>query len=179
MSGSIRTCLLWFRSLSLISLPSVDFEVRSPSILKPILVLSKFTADSSFLTTPLEGYNNISERDLPYLGHWEEKSNHHLFWRGSTTGGYGNERDWKDSHRLRLHLMVNGPRGGDVWWDQQAREVMMPDGNGGFEVVRRWEKSLSTAYADVKLSGKPVQVSRPRQRGRPSPVCQLTLNAHL
>ena len=54
--------------------------------------------------------------------------------------------------------MVNGPKGGDVWWDQQAREVMMPDGKGGFEMVRRWEKSLSKAYADVKLSGKPVQV---------------------
>ena len=61
---------------------------------------------------------------------------------------------------MRLHLMVNGPKGGDTWWNQQAREVMMPDGNGGFDVSRRWERVLSKAYADVKLSGQPVQVSR-------------------
>lgn len=60
---------------------------------------------------------------------------------------------------MRLHLMVNGPKGGDTWWNQQAREVMMPDGNGGFDVTRRWERVLSKAYADVKLSGQPVQVS--------------------
>ncbi|ORX40087.1 CAP1-related protein [Kockovaella imperatae] len=135
----------------------IDYDVRSPSILKPIMVLSKFPSDASFQTTPMEGYTNITDHDLPYLGHWEEKHDHRLFWRGSTTGGYDKYRDWKDSHRLRLHLMVNGPKGGDVWWDQQAREVMMPDGNGGFDMVRRWEKSLSQAYADVKLSGKPIQ----------------------
>lgn len=60
---------------------------------------------------------------------------------------------------MRLHLMVNGPKGGDTWWNQQAREVMMPDGHGGFDVTRRWERVLSKAYADVKLSGQPVQVS--------------------
>lgn len=102
---------------------------------------------------------NITEKERPFLGHWDEKKDHRLFWRGSTTGGYGTQRDWKESHRLRLHLMINGPKGGDTWWNQQAREVMMPDGEGSFDVVRRWERVLSRAYADVKLSGQPVQVS--------------------
>lgn len=136
----------------------IDSAVRSPSTLKPALVLSKFPADSSFQTTPIEGYTNITEKEKQFLGKWEEKTDHRLFWRGSTTGGYGVQRDWKESHRMRLHLMVNGPKGGDTWWNQQAREIMMPDGVGGFDVVRRWERVLSAAYADVKLSGKPVQV---------------------
>jgi hypothetical protein len=101
---------------------------------------------------------NITEAEKPFLGHWNEKTDHRLFWRGSTTGGYGTQRDWKESHRLRLHLMVNGPKTADTWWNQQAREVMMPDGEGSFDVVRRWERVLSKAYADVKLSGQPVQV---------------------
>jgi hypothetical protein len=55
--------------------------------------------------------------------------------------------------------MINGPKGGDVWWDQQAKEIMIPDGKGSFEMVRRWGRVLSKAYADVKLSGQPVHVS--------------------
>jgi len=131
------------------------------------MVLSKFLGDSSFLATPLEAYLNISEADIPYLGTWEEKTDNRLFWRGSTTGGFNTQRDWKESHRMRLHLMVNGPKGGDRWWDQQTRDVMISDGQGSYKQVRRWEKALSGAYADVKLSGKPVQVryarSVPRQ----------------
>jgi hypothetical protein len=107
----------------------------------------------------MEAYTNITEADIPHLGHWEEKTDNRLFWRGSTTGGYNVHRDWKESHRLRLHLMINGPKGGDTWWDQGVREVMIPDGTG-YKVVRRWERVLSKAYADVKLAGGPVQVRR-------------------
>lgn len=139
---------------------SLDYANRSPSVLKPILVLSKFPFDSSFQTPPMEGYMNITEEDVPFLDRWEDKTDNRLFWRGSTTGGYTAQRDWKDSHRLRLHLMINGPKGGNAWWDQQLRDVMVPDGEGGFKIVRRWERVLSKAYADVKLSGQPVQVSR-------------------
>ncbi|ODO05251.1 hypothetical protein L198_01942 [Cryptococcus wingfieldii CBS 7118] len=136
---------------------SYDYVNRSPSVLKPILVLSKFPFDASFQTTPMEGYANITADDLPYLGTWADKTDNRLFWRGSTTGGYGTQRDWKESHRMRLHLMINGPKGGDAWWDQQLRDVMVPDGEGSFNVVRRWERVLSKAYADVKLAGVPVQ----------------------
>jgi hypothetical protein len=136
----------------------MDYAVRSPSILKPVLVLSKFPGDASFQTTPMEGYSNITTADVPFLGHWADKKDPRLFWRGSTTGGFNVNRDFKESHRLRLHLMVNGPKGGDVWWDNQSREVMVPDGKGGFAMVRRWERVLSSGYADVKLSGQPVQV---------------------
>ncbi|ORY28493.1 hypothetical protein BCR39DRAFT_534920 [Naematelia encephala] len=135
----------------------MDWENRSPSKLKPVLVLSKFPGDSSFQTTPMEGYRNITEEEVASLGAWETKTDHRLFWRGSSTGGYNKQRDWKESHRMRLHLMFNGPKGGDTWWDQQTRDVMMPDGKGGFDTVRRWERVLSKAYADVKLAGQPVQ----------------------
>ncbi|OXB37464.1 hypothetical protein LQV05_003545 [Cryptococcus neoformans] len=136
---------------------STDYANRSPSVLKPILVLSKFPFDSSFQITPMEGYRNITEEDVRFLNRWEDKTDNRLFWRGSTTGGYGAQRDWRDSHRMRLHLMINGPKGGNAWWDQQMRDVMVPDGEGGFKTVRRWERVLSKAYVDVKLSGHPIQ----------------------
>ncbi|WWD18455.1 hypothetical protein CI109_102907 [Kwoniella shandongensis] len=113
---------------------SLDYAHRSPSVLKPVLVLSKFPGDASFQTTPMEAYMNITEEDVPFLGVWNEKTDNRLFWRGSTTGGYGGQRDWKESHRMRLHLMINGPKGGDSWWDQQLREVMVPDGESGYKV---------------------------------------------
>lgn len=122
-----------------------------------MLVLSKFPGDASFQTTPLQAYTNLTDEDAAYLGRWEEKTDNRLFWRGSTTGGFNVHRDWKESHRMRLHLMINGPKGGDIWWDKGVREVMVPDGENGYKVVRRWEKVLSAAYTDVKLAGGPHQ----------------------
>ncbi|KAK8858562.1 hypothetical protein IAR55_002791 [Kwoniella newhampshirensis] len=148
------------------STTSPPWTSRSPSILKPVLVLSKFPGDASFQTTPMEAYMNITQDDVPFLGVWGDKTDNRLFWRGSTTGGYGGQRDWKESHRMRLHLMINGPKGGDSWWDQQLREVIIPDGESGFKVVRRWERVLSKAYADVKLSGQPVQVAKTIEFGQ-------------
>jgi hypothetical protein len=137
---------------------SMDSEDRSPSLLKPVLVLSKFPGDSSFQTTPMEAYSNFTAADVARLPKWEDKTDNRLFWRGSSTGGYNKQRDWKESHRLRLHLMVNGPKGGDAWWAKEVRDVMIPQGESGYQVVRRWERVLSKAYADVKLAGTPVQV---------------------
>ena len=61
---------------------------------------------------------------------------------------------------MRLHLMMNGPKGGDATRDKLMRELLVPNGRGGFEVVSRREKVLSRAYADVKLSGELIQVRR-------------------
>jgi hypothetical protein len=126
-----------------------------------VLVLSKFPGDASFQTTPLEAYTNLTDEDAAYLGRWEEKTENRLFWRGSTTGGYNVHRDWKESHRMRLHLMINGPKGGDIWWDKGVRDVMVPDGENGYKVVRRWERVLSAAYTDVKLAGGAHQCPTP------------------
>ncbi|WVQ86753.1 hypothetical protein IAS59_000468 [Cryptococcus gattii] len=145
----------WFKACPLDS--PANIRPWSENATDEFQLLSKFPFDSSFQTTPMEGYMNITEEDVPFLAKWEDKIDNRLFWRGSTTGGYTAQRDWRDSHRLRLHLMINGPKGGDAWWDQQLRDVMVPDGEGGFKIVRRWERVLSKAYADVKLSGQPVQ----------------------
>ena len=55
--------------------------------------------------------------------------------------------------------MMNGPKGGDSTKDKHLREVMMPDGEGRFDVVHRSDRVLAKAYADVKLAGPLVQVS--------------------
>lgn len=70
---------------------------------------------------------------------------------------------------MRLHLMINGDKR-EVSRDDQGtrgreREVMMPDGRGGFTMESVDEGVLSRAYMDVGLSGKPIQVSRTCQRG--------------
>lgn len=123
------------------------------------MVLSKFPGDASHQITPLEAYYNITQEDIDYLPSWEEKTDNRVFWRGSTTGGFNIKRDWRDSHRLRLHLMMNGPKGGSQVWTRADREVMLPEERGGFEVVRRKDKDLSKAYAEVKLAGTVVQAS--------------------
>lgn len=133
--------------------------------------MSKFPSDSSFQITPIEGYLNLTEADLPYEGVWSEKTDNRVFWRGSTTGGFDKWRDWRDSHRLRLHLAINGPKsggpddvqsradGGDGGWEERGREIMIPDGSGGYRIASRHDRTLGKAYAEVKLSGKAVQVS--------------------
>lgn len=134
-------------------------------------MLSKFPSDASFQITPIEGYLNLTEADLPYEGFWAEKTDARMFWRGTTTGGFDKWRDWRDSHRLRLHLDVNGPKpggpddlegraeGGDGGWQERTREVMMPDGKGGFRMANRFERTLGKGYAEVKLAGQASQVS--------------------
>lgn len=145
-----------------------DYADRSRSYIKPIMVLSKFPMDASFQITPIEGYLNLTEADLEYEGVWEEKTDNRLFWRGSTTGGFNTQyRDWRDNHRVRMHVMVNGKKGvaggggagGGEEWKEVEREIMLPDGKGGYVVKRRKEGMLSGAYAEVKLSGQAIQVS--------------------
>lgn len=135
-----------------------DAYARSPSEFRPIMQLSKFPNDASFQMTALQGWSNISAADKERFGTWESKTKNKCFWRGTTTGGFGDDGSWRDSHRMRLHLMVNGPKSKERFWEQQSRDVMIPDGKGGFEVVRSWDKALGKAYTDIKLSGHPIQV---------------------
>jgi hypothetical protein len=142
---------------------SLDYPERSPSLLKPVLVLSKFPGDSSFQTTPLEAYHNATDEEAASAPPWSSKSDHRVFWRGSSTGGFNAERDWRDSHRLRLHLAVNGDKtDGSV--GGKTRDVLMPDGPTGYKVVSRSNADLAKAYTDVKLVGPPVQASYPANK---------------
>lgn len=63
---------------------------------------------------------------------------------------------------MRLHLMINGPKGQEQVLQDSTREVMMPDGKGGFVVETLDESTLTKAYMDVGLAGKPLQVSDSR-----------------
>lgn len=140
---------------------SIDYDERSKSHIKPVMVLSKFPMDTSFQITPIEGYLNLTESDLESEGFWDEKKDNRMFWRGSTTGGWNTQyRDWRDSHRIRLHLKINGKKG-DTSWEENESEIMVPDGLGGYAMKRRKDGVLSMAYADVKLSGQAMQVSYP------------------
>ena len=129
---------------------STDYDGRSASIIRPIGVLSKFPGDASFQVTPVEGFWNITEKDLNHEGYWEEKTDSRLFWRGTSTGGFDAKyRDWRDSHRIRMHTMLNG-RIGDQAWGKEEKEIMMPDGKGGWRGEKRRADMLSMAYADVE-----------------------------
>lgn len=132
----------------------VDREDRSPSILKPWLVHSKLPGDASFLLPPIEGFNNLTEKDIAQIGKWEDKLDPRVHWRGGTTGGISTQADWHDSHRYRLHLMFNGKKGNDSAWEEAVSNVMMPDGRGGYVRVDRHGAQLAKVYGDVKLAGK-------------------------
>lgn len=118
------------------------------------MVLSKFPNDASFQLTPTEGYWNLTAKALNLEGHWGEKTDPRVFWRGSTTGGWDVlYREWRDSHRIRMHTMMNGRKGAQAWKEADM-QVMLPDGKGnGWKAQSRKAGVLSRAYADVKLSG--------------------------
>lgn len=134
----------------------VDREDRSPSILKPWLVHSKLPGDASFLLPPIEGFSNLTDKDVADIGSWEDKLDARAHWRGTSTGGISTQTDWHDSHRYRLHLMFNGKKGNDSAWEAAESSVMMPDGIGGYVRVDRHAAQLARAYGDVKIAGKIV-----------------------
>lgn len=135
-------------------------EDRSPSVLKPWFVHSKIPGDASFLLPPIEGFKNRTAKDIPALGMWADKLDPRVHWRGSATGGYAPEQDWHNSHRIRLHMLFNGKRGNDTDWAESTREVLVPDGKGGYEKVVRTAAELAE-YGDVKLTGKAIQCTEP------------------
>ena len=133
---------------------SLSFDFARETMLRPIFQLSKFTGNPEFLTTPLQAYENhtssaASEKTLP----WEAKTINKLFWRGSSTGdsySHANNRDWRRSHRPRLHLMAqNG--GGDKRIYVERGLVWVPE---------QWDgDKLNEVYLDIGLTGRPHQVS--------------------
>ncbi len=138
---------------------SLDYPGRTPSQLRPLMVLSKFANNNELLTVPLQAYKNLSDVTITESPPWNEKTENKLFWRGSTTGGFNHQRPWEDSHRTRLHFAINGVKGKEYELEEQMEEVMMPDGKGGF-VLRKFDKAaLGHAYMDVALIGPPGQVS--------------------
>lgn len=136
---------------------SLDYFGRSPSFLRPLVVLSKYSNNAEILAVPLQAFKNLSTIESEFHP-WEEKDIDRVFWRGSSTGGFNTQRPWQDSHRMRLHLMINGQKGREDELKEKMREVMMPDGKGGFELVTLDEATLSESYLDIGLSGEPHQV---------------------
>lgn len=146
---------------SLIGVLSYDRRGRSPSELRPMLVLSKMPMDSEFRITPLDAYSNYSTTDLGKQFYaWEDKSDRRIFWRGLGTGGFNTQIDWRLSQRMRLHLMMNGKKdaeGQEAFWEgEEEVMVVTPD---GWQLERRKHAELAKAYADVSLVDKPHQVS--------------------
>lgn len=135
---------------------SLDYPNRSPSQIRPLLVLCKFPGDTSFQTPALQAFTPAKMEDP--AAEWDRKSLNLLFWRGSTTGGFDRQMDWRQSHRLRLHFFINGKKSGDPTWEHSQLEVMMPDGNDGFKLETRPLPILREAYTEIALSGRPNQV---------------------
>lgn len=136
---------------------SLDYPGRTPSQLRPLMVLSKFANNNELLTVPLQAYKNLSDVSLTESPPWDEKTENKLFWRGSTTGGFNHQRPWEESHRTRLHFDINGEKGKEYELQDKMEEVMMPDGKGGF-VIRKYDKAvLRDAYMNVGLTGPPGQ----------------------
>lgn len=137
---------------------SLDYPGRTPSELRPLFVLSKFANNGEIVQTPLQAYKNLSDLIPSEFSDWSEKTYNRVFWRGSSTGGFNVQRPWQDSHRTRLHLMVNGKKFHEHDLKEDMHDVMMPDGYGGFEVQPFDMAALANAYTDIGLAGSPHQV---------------------
>lgn len=135
---------------------SLDYFGRSPSQLRPLFVLSKYSNNAEILAVPLQAFKNLSSTSSEFLP-WDSKDINKIFWRGSSTGGFNHQIPWQLSHRMRLHLMVNGKKNDRNALSSKEREVMMPDGKGGFAIETWDDATLSKAYLDVGLSGSAMQ----------------------
>lgn len=133
---------------------SHSFPFPRESKLRPLFQLSKFSRDPSFLTTPLEAYDNhTSDAGAAKYAPWADKTVDKLFWRGSSTGDHYSHRkgyDWRKSHRPRLHFLAQATEGQVGLWVQRGKEWV-------WEMVGKGK--VNERYMDVGLTGKPHQVS--------------------
>jgi len=132
---------------------SLSFDFARDSVLRPFFQWSKNTRNPEFLATPLEAYENATSASAKAkYTPWEEKTINKLFWRGSSTGDSYSRRknyDWRESHRPRLHLMVQEKEGERGVWVQRGKEW----------VKEMWGRGkLNEVYMDVGLTGVPHQV---------------------
>jgi len=133
---------------------ALSFDFARETMLRPIFQLSKFARNPEFLTTPLQAFENHTtkaarEKTMP----WEEKTVNKLFWRGTSTGdsfSKANKRDWRKSHRPRLHLFAQNSKGNEQVYVQRGQSWELESWDGG---------KLNEMYLDIGLIGGPRQVS--------------------
>lgn len=129
-------------------------DMTKTSMIRPMFHQSKFVRNGEFVITPLDYYSNLTELNPGQYTPWEEKEIPKLFWRGKTTGdaySHRNDFNWRNSHRIRLHLLTHDTEG--------TRDIYVKSRRTGGWEMQTWQSGkLNEAYTDVGLTDGPMQV---------------------
>jgi hypothetical protein len=121
--------------------------------IKPIWTLSKTSLHTDILAVPVEQWVERVEWHP-----WEEKNQTRLLWRGTNTGmWYSDEKDWKDSHRIRL-MKAFGSKA-----EAESENIRPPiqSGNRKMTLKEAYDKQpindLATKILDISFTNKPLR----------------------
>ncbi|KAG8887473.1 F-actin-capping protein subunit alpha [Tulasnella sp. 332] len=152
--------------------PSVKPQIKNPALLHnqclftgqhvrdselhPLFVQSKVLQGGGILGPSTYAYNgNDGKNIVP----WEERLSK-VYWRGRSTGCWHQKATWRQSHRVRLHLLANNHNG--TYTPEGAATdddlmVLVEDEGAGILTTRmlsRWE--FNARFMDVGLIGPPM-----------------------
>ncbi|XWW94182.1 hypothetical protein V2A60_002124 [Cordyceps javanica] len=104
--------------------------------LVPIFSQSKVSSNSDILYPSPWYWAEVVKYDAASDRPWAEKRDR-LYWRGSTTGGYGSDGNWKGHHRQRFVHMLNS--------DESAATILSRRG----DKTRAW-KTETVRHSDYR-----------------------------
>lgn len=118
--------------------------------LSALFSISKTALHGDVLGVPPERVTNVTS-SVP----WSEKTHSRLLWRGANTGmHYGADREWRDTHRVRLmHLGAEG---------SGSKTILPPPGSMGGKKLQdaagKVDKSAANPhYFDMAFVGKAIR----------------------
>lgn len=129
---------------------------RRDSELHPLFVQSKALQGGGILAPSLYAFD---PNDGKNVVRWEERSPK-VYWRGRSTGCWHQKATWRESHRVRLHLLANNHRGKHTAEGVTAGDeltVLVEDEADGTLRTRRTSRAeFNAEFMDVGLIGPPT-----------------------
>lgn len=116
---------------------------------QPLFVQSKTYQGGGLLSPNYYGYDDDAATDVPP---WKGRSDK-VFWRGSTTGCWHSKSSWRESHRVRLHFLVNDPP--EVGLDDTL-PLLIEEQGGALKMKTLSRSEFNAAFVDVGLVGPPI-----------------------
>jgi len=153
------------------------FNHARKSELIPMWVHCKWIQDHSFLLPALPGIHDIV-RDPQNIIPWSQRQSTRLFWRARSTGiDFSPERDWRTSHRVRLHFYAKNKTGtvellqeneidGSDAGKRRDHDSKKKSGNNRLILKSYPRAEVTEKYLDVGLVGPLIQCNGP------PPLCE-------
>jgi len=121
--------------------------------IKPVWTLSKTSLHTDILAVPVEQWVERVEYHP-----WEEKNQSRLLWRGTNTGmWYCEEKEWKDSHRIRLMKAFGSKAIGKAKTIPPPGKTKKREARLGETYVEQAINDLTTSILDISFATGPLR----------------------